>query len=188
MNNSEHNITRLLNDVNSGDQAAINQLLPVVYCELKIIASKYLSAEHGSRTIQTTDLVHEAYLKLIGSQKISWQNRAHFFGIAANSMRQILVDLARKRKAAKRGGDETKISLSEGIVVMDETDDKLIALDEALNKLAEFDQRLSKIVELRFFSGLTIEETSAVLNLSDSTIKREWNVAKAWLHRELNVN
>ncbi len=185
---SRENITILLNDVSSGNKEALNELLPLVYNELRKLASKYLGAEYKNRTIQTTELVHEAYLKLLGNQNISWQNRAHFFGIAANSMRQILVDLARKRNAKKRGGDETKISLQEGLIIMDETDDKLLALDEALKKLETFDKRLSQIVELRFFSGLTIEETAAVLNFSDSTIKREWNVAKAWLYKELNSN
>lgn len=181
-----NNIT-LLNEVGRGDKEALNQFLPQVYNELRKLASSYLRMEYRNRTIQTTELVHEAYIKLIGGQNITWQNKAHFYGIAANSMRQILVDLARKRKTQKRGGDQTKISLYENLLVMEDTDEKLLALDEALTKLAAFDKRLCNIVELRYFSGLTISETAEVLNISSSTIKREWNVAKAWLYRELSL-
>ncbi len=187
MQNQKQLNTLLLNNITHGENEALNNLLPLVYNELRQLASKYLRAEFGNRTIQTTELVHEAYIKLIGGQNISWQNKAHFFGIAANSMRQILVDLARKRKSQKRGGNNTIISLYEDLVIMDESDDKLLALDEALNKLATFDERLRRIVELRYFSGLTIDETAEVLQISDSTIKREWNVAKAWLYREMKM-
>ncbi len=184
----QENNTALLIDIGRGDKEALNRFLPVVYNELRRLASSYLRAEYGSRTIQTTELVHEAYIKLIGGQNISWQNKAHFFGIAANSMRQILVDLARKRKSQKRGGNQTKISLFEDLVIMDDSDDKLLALDEALKKLETLDKRLCKVVELRYFSGLTINETAEALNTSASTVKREWNVAKAWLYRELNLS
>lgn len=183
--NQENNATLLLS-VGQGDKEALNRFLPVVYNELRRLASNYLHAEYGNRTIQTTELVHEAYIKLIGGKNISWQNKAHFFGIAANSMRQILVDLARKRKSQKRGGNQTKISLFEDIIIIDDSDDKLLALDEAMKKLELLDDKLCKIVELRYFSGMTINETAEVLNTSASTIKREWNVAKAWLYRELS--
>lgn len=183
--NQENNAT-LLVSVGQGDKEALNKFLPLVYNELRKLASNYLHAEYGNRTIQTTELVHEAYIKLIGGKNISWQNKAHFFGIAANSMRQILVDMARKRKSQKRGGNRTKISLFEDLIIMDDGDDKLLALDEAMKKLELLDEKLCKIVELRYFSGLTISETAEVLNTSASTIKREWNVAKAWLYRELS--
>jgi len=186
-NQNQENNAALLASVSKGDKEALNQLLPLVYNELRRLASSYLHAELNNRTIQTTELVHEAYIKLIGGKNVSWQNKEHFFGIAANSMRQILVDLARKRSSQKRGSYYTRISLVDDLVVIDDTDDKLLALDEALKKLEVFDERLCKIVELRYFSGLTINETAEVLNISDSTIKREWNVAKAWLHRELSL-
>ena len=187
MNNSTTNdLTLLLDGYSRGDKAALTKILPIVYSELHRISSSYLRKEYSNVTLQTTDLVHEAYIKLFGDQNLSWQNRAHFFAIAANSMRQILVDYARKKNAQKRGGDFTQISLFEGIILAEGSDDKIIALDDALTKLSLFDPQLSKIVELRFFSGLSIEETANVLNVSDSTIKREWNVAKAWLFREIN--
>jgi RNA polymerase sigma factor (TIGR02999 family) len=184
-NSSRNEITLLLSKLQKGDRQVVDKLMPLVYSELRRLASKYLSREYEKRTIQTTELVHEAYIKLIGNVNISWQNRAHFFGIAANSMRQILVDYARKRLAEKRGGSFTRVSLFEGILVFDETDEKIIALDEALAKLSEIDSRLSRIVELRFFTGLTIEETAEVMQISSSTVKREWNIAKAWLYREI---
>jgi RNA polymerase sigma factor (TIGR02999 family) len=182
------NLTLLLEGYSKGDKLALEKILPVVYSELHRISSSYLRKEYKNITLQTTELVHEAYIKLFGNQNLSWQNRAHFFAIAANSMRQILVDYARKKIAQKRGGDFTRVSLFEGIILLDGSDEKIIALDEALKKLSEFDPQLSQIVELRFFSGLSIEETSNVLNVSESTIKREWNVAKAWLYREINQN
>ncbi len=184
---TQENNSTLLTNVCSGNREALDEFLPLVYNELRRLASNYLRAEYGNRTIQTTELVHEAYIKLIGGQDISWQNKAHFFGIAANSMRQILVDLARKRKSLKRGGNQTKVSLFDDLVIMDESDEKLLALDEALKKLETLDERLCKIVELRYFSGLTIEETAEVLSTSSSTVKREWNLAKAWLYRELSL-
>ncbi len=177
-------ITRLLLDLRSGNTSAFEKLLPIVYDELRQLASKYLHQEYQQRTIQTTDLVHEAYLRLAGAD-ISWQNRAHFFGIAARSMRQILVDQARKRNAEKRGSEFTRVSLAEGIMISDQTDGKLLALEEALVQLESFDARLCRIIELRFFTGLSIEETAEAMALSGSTIKREWSVARAWLHREI---
>ena len=163
--NSPEEITRLLVELQEGNQQVVNRLLPVVYNELRRLASKYLSREYEKRTIQTTELVHEAYIKLVGNVNISWQNRAHFFGIAANSMRQILVDYARKRLAEKRGGNFTRVSLFEGILVFNETNERIIALDEALAKLSEMDSRFSRIVELRYFTGLTIDETAEVMQI-----------------------
>lgn len=176
-----------LEDLGQADGKALDQYFPIIYNELKQLASNYLSAEYRQVTLRTTDLVHEAYMKLAGGTTLTWENKAHFFGLAARSMRQILVDLARKRKSLKRGGDHVKVSLSDGFVIIDETDDKLMALDEALEKLAGFDERLSNIVELRYFSGMTIDEAAVVLDLSPATVKREWKVAKAWLYRELEA-
>jgi len=164
------------------------EILPLVYNELRRISSKYLREERRKHTFQTTELVHEAYLKLIGNENLSWKNRAHFFGIAARSMRQILVDHARKRKAVKRGSGETKLSLEEAATISSENDEEILALDNALNKLESLDERSGKVVEMRFFSGLTIEETAEALNISPSTAKRDWNFAKAWLYREIGEN
>lgn len=180
-----YNITRLLNDYSSGNRDVLSDILPLVYDELRKISSKYLRDEYRNHTFQTTELVHEAFIKLTGSENISWQSRAHFFGIAAQSMRQILVDHARKRKAKKRGEGKVNISLDEILELSDQSDEQIIALDEALKKLESIEERSSKIVELRFFSGLTIDETAEVLNISPATAKRDWNFAKAWLYREI---
>jgi len=182
------NLTILLNELSEGNNLAIEQILPLVYDELRKISSKYLKDEYRNHTFQTTELVHEAYLKLIGNQKISWQSRAHFFGIAAKTMRQILVDYARKRKAQKRGKGKTKLSLDDAQFVAGESDEQILALDEALKKLENVEERSSKIVELRYFSGLTIEETAELLNISAATVKRDWQFAKAWLYREIQYN
>ncbi len=181
----KNQITHLLQRVNEGDHDAVNNLLKLVYGEVKKIASKYLSDEYKKRTIQTTELVHEAYLKLIGQKKLSLENRKHFFGSIANSMRQILVDNARQRNAIKRGSGKTKISLDNVAVVSPEMGEEILALNEALIKLDSFDNRLSRIVELRFFTGLTVEETAELLSVSPTTIKRDWRFAKAWLHKEI---
>ncbi len=178
-------ITLLLEDCINGRKGAVDKLLPLVYGELKRIASKYLRDEYRQHTFQTTELVHEAYMKLIGGENINWQNRAHFFGIAANSMRQILVDYARKRNSQKRGEGQTILSLNEALGIAVQSDEDILALDEALKKLESFDAGLNKIVELRFFAGLNVEETASVLGSSASTVKREWSLARAWLFREL---
>ncbi len=185
MQHSQNYITRLLNDYSQGNSLVLTEILPLVYNELRKISSKYLREEHRNHTFQTTELVHEAFIKLTGNENISWESRAHFFGIAANSMRQILVDHARKRNAFKRGSGEMKLSLEEAPTIAAENNDQILALDIALNKLESLDQRSSKIVEMRFFSGLTIEETAEALNISVSTAKRDWNFAKAWLYREM---
>jgi RNA polymerase sigma factor (TIGR02999 family) len=182
---SSKDLTLLLAELKKGNKDVINEIFPVVYNELRKLASNYLYHEYEERTIQTTELVHEAYLKIIGAESISPQNRSHFFGIDANAMLQLLVDFARKRNTEKRGGNMTKISLSEGAVIFGGYDEKILDLDEALKKLAEFDDRLSKVVEMRFFAGLNVEETANVLNCSPATVKREWSLARAWLFREL---
>jgi len=177
-------LTLLLSELSKGNKNVINKIFPVVYKELKKISSKYLNEEYRKNTMQTTELVHEAYIKLIGSKNITWQSKAHFFGIAAKTMRQILVDHARHRKALKRGGGDINITLGETSVVVNESD-QIIALDEALQRLEKVEERTSRIVELRYFSGLSIEETAEVLSISPATVKRDWTFAKAWLYREL---
>jgi RNA polymerase sigma factor (TIGR02999 family) len=184
---SADNFTRLLEECATGNKSLLNDILPIVYKELHKISSKYLRDEFRNHTFQTTELVHEAYLKMIGEKKISWQSKAHFLGIAAKSMRQILVDYTRKRNAKKRGEGKSKISLDDAPVISAETDEQILALDEALTKLESIDERSSKIVELRYFSGLTIEETAEYLQISPATIKRDWNFAKAWLYREMHA-
>ena len=187
-NKSPQNITLLLNEISKGNNLAIEQILPLVYDELRKISSKYLSDEYRKHTFRTTELVHEAYIKLIGNQQISWESRAHFYGIAAKTMRQILVDYARKRKSQKRGSGKPKLSLDDAQLVASESDEQIIALDEALKKLENAEERSSKIVELRYFSGLTIEETAKLLNISAATVKRDWQFAKTWLYREIQYN
>jgi RNA polymerase sigma factor (TIGR02999 family) len=183
---SSQNVTQLLLAWNNGDEAALEQLLPLVYQELHRLAGRYLGRERGGHTLQTTALVHEAYLRLVDQKQVQWQNRAHFFAVAAQMMRRILVDYARARRGAKRGGGAQQVSLDEALVVSDERAADVVALDEALNALAEFDERKSKMVELRFFGGLSIEETAEVLNVSPGTVMRDWTLAKAWLQREIN--
>ena len=183
--NSE--LTQLLIKYSDGDKTALSQLLPQIYNELRKISSRYLRDEYQNHTLQTTELVHEAYIKLMGGQNLSWQNKAHFFGIAAHSMRQVLVDYARKKKSLKRGEGKANISLDEVYEISENSDEKILALDEALKRLESVEERSSKIVELRYFSGLTFEETAEVLNISESTAKRGWNFAKAWLYREMST-
>ena len=179
LESSQQNITLLLEECVNGKKNAVNELLPLVYNELKRISSKYLHEEYRNQTLQTTELVHEAYLKLVGGQEINWQNRAHFFGIAANSMRQILVDYARKRNSQKRGEGKTHLSLDKVEEIAFQSDEDILALDEAMKKLEAFDPDLSKVVELRFFAGLNVEETAKVLDRSASTVKRDWSLAKS---------
>lgn len=177
-------ITILLNRINDGDGKAPEQLLPVVYQELRKLAHGYLQNERPDHTLQATALVHEAYIRMVDWENVSWQNRAHFFAVAANIMRKILVDHARQKRAQKRDFRQ-KLALDEAISFSSENELDLINLDEALNNLGKFDLLQSRLVELRFFGGLTIEETAHVLNISESTVKREWRFAKTWLQREL---
>jgi RNA polymerase sigma factor, sigma-70 family/RNA polymerase sigma factor, TIGR02999 family len=177
-------VSQLLAAWSDGDRSALDKLLPLVEGELHRLAHRYMSHEREDHTLQTTALVNEAYLKLI-DQKVEWQNRAHFFGIAAQIMRRILIDHARKHLGPNRGGGKT-ISLDEVAVVSDERASELVALDEALTTLAKVDGRKSRVVELRYFGGLSVEETAAVLGVSGETIRREWLRAKAFLRRELS--
>ena len=185
METSADEVTRLLQDWGSGNQQALEKLVPLIYDELRRMAHNCLYRERPSHTLQTTALVHEAYLKLIDQRDARWQNRAHFFAIAAQAMRRILVDSARRHTALKRGGSAENVSLDEAANISLEPDPILLPLDEALNELAEIDPQQSRIVELRFFGGLTIEETAEVLQLSIDTIKREWAMARAWLRQAL---
>lgn len=159
--------------------------MPLVYAELRRLAHYYLQRERGDHTLQSTALVHEAYLRLAGNNPPQWQNRAHFFGIAAHLMRQILVEYARGHSAAKRGGSACKVTLQEALEFQQKIDVDVIALDGALERLSELDPQQSRIVELRFFAGLTIEDTSEVIGISPATVKRDWISARAWLHREI---
>jgi RNA polymerase sigma factor (TIGR02999 family) len=183
---STHEVTQLLVDWSNGDTAALDKLTPLIYAELRRLAHHYMSRERPGHTLQTTALVNEAYLRLVDRKNVHWQNRAHFFAIAAESMRCILVDHARGLAYAKRGGGARKIALDEAMTVSQERAAEVVAVDEALKGLAALDPQQSRIVELRFFGGLTIEETAEVLHLSPATIKREWSTAKAWLHHELS--
>jgi RNA polymerase sigma factor (TIGR02999 family) len=185
METSADEVTRLLQDWGNGNQQALEKLVPLIYDELRRMAHNCLYRERPSHTLQTTALVHEAYLKLIDQRDARWQNRAHFFAIAAQAMRRILVDSARRHTALKRGGSAENLSLDEAAGISLEPDPILLPLDEALNELAEIDPQQSRIVELRFFGGLTIEETAEVLQLSIDTIKREWAMARAWLRQVL---
>ena len=179
-------VTQLLIDWSGGDQAAFDNLVPLVYEELRRLAHHYMSREHVGHTLQTTALVNEAYLRLVDQKRMRWQNRAHFFAIAAQMMRRILVDYARKRRYAKRGGELLKVSLAEAEGLTEERVADVVALDEALKNLAEIDPQQSSVVELRFFGGLTIEETAEVLGLSRDMVNREWMTAKAWLYQEMS--
>ena len=183
---SAENVTKMLRDWRNGDQEALEQLIPVVYDELHRQAARYLRREHPGHTLQTTALIHEAYLRLIKQQNIEWQNRAHFYAIAARLMRQILVDHARRRQATKRGGSDIKVPLEEAMVISPGENVDLVALDEALTRLAAIDPQQSRIVELRYFSGLSVEETAEVLGVSSRTVNRDWNVAKAWLRQQIS--
>lgn len=183
---SSSQVTDLLARWRAGNRDALNELMPLVYGELRRLASHYLRLERPDHTLQSTALVHEAFVRLVGQNPPEWKDRAHFYGVAARLMRQILVDHARKHQAAKRGGNSFKLTLDEGLVGPKADDFDLIRLDDALNELAKLNPQHSQIVELRFFSGLTIEGTSEVLGLSPATIKRSWTAARAWLFREMN--
>ena len=185
MASDSDNVTRLLIEWGDGNQQALEALVPLIYKELRNLAHNFLYRERPGHTLQTTALVHEAYLKLIDQNDARWQNRAHFFAIAAQAMRRILIDSARKHAAAKRGGPQAELSLDEVADIALEPDINLLKLDEALIELAKIDSRQSRIVELRYFGGLTIEETAEVISVSPATVKREWMMARAWLHQEI---
>jgi len=179
-------VTQLLLAVSAGERAAVDELLPLIYNELKRLAGGFLRRERASHTLQPTALVHEAYLRMVDQTRIEWQNRAHFFGVASQMMRRILIDHARRHHAGKRGGDVEKVPLDENFVVSHERGAELIALDDALTALAALDPVKGRLVELRYFGGLSIEECATVLGISVSTANRHWRMARAWLYGELN--
>jgi RNA polymerase sigma-70 factor, ECF subfamily len=179
-------ITELLVAWGGGDQAAFDRLVPLVYAELKRIARHHMFRESEGHILQTTALVHEAYMKLVSSPGAKWQDRAHFFAVSSQQMRRILVDAARSRLRKKRGGDAPVISLDDAPTLSSSRAAEFVALDEALNELAALDARRSRVVEMRYFGGMSVEETAAVLNLSPATVLRDWNAAKAWLYTQLN--
>jgi RNA polymerase sigma-70 factor, ECF subfamily len=183
---SQKSITRLLKEGSRGDKGALDELLPLVYQELRRLAEAYMSRERDNHTLQPTALVHEAYLRLIDQKSVDWQNRAQFFGLAAQMMRRILITHAQTRRRLKRGGPEERLSLDEAVSFFTERDVDLAALDEALSRLESFDPQQGRMVELRFFGGLSVEETAAVMGISPATVKREWATAKLWLKRELS--
>ena len=179
-------VSQLLIAWSNGDQAAREQLMSVVYEELHRLARRYMRNESPGHTLQTSALVHEAFIRLVDQKDVRWQNRSHFFGISAQMMRRILVDYARSRNFAKRGGGALKLSLEEGLIVSDERNEEVVAVHEALEALAKFDQRQAQIVELKFFGGLSNQETADVLAVSPGTVARDWTMAKAWLRREIS--
>lgn len=179
-------ITQLLLAWGKGDEEAFDRLMPLVYDEMRKIARRYMSRQRPDHTLQTTALVNEAYLRLIDSSKVQWQNRAHFYAISAQLMRRILVDFARARTNQKRGGGAQKVVLDEALTLTSEPGADLIALDDALNELAKLDRRQSQIVELRYFGGLSEDETAEILDISARTVRRDWSLARAWLYRQLN--
>ena len=183
---SSHDVTGLLLAWGEGDRTALDRLIPLVHDELHRMAHRYMSGEREGHTLQTTALINEAYLRLVDSGRMHWQNRAHFFAVSAEVMRRILVDFARSRNYQKRGGNAVHLPLDQAPEVSQECEADLVALDEALIALAAIDQRKSKIVELRFFGGLSVKETAEVLKVSPDTVMREWKLAKVWLLRELS--
>jgi len=185
METSSHDVTQLLQAWSVGEQDALAKLTPLVYQELHRLAQRYMAQERPGQTLQATALVHEAYLRLVDVKKLNWQNRAQFFGVSAQFMRRILVDRARSRHSLKRGGDAQPVSFDEALVLSPEPGQDLVALDDALKTLATMDPRRSRVVELRFFGGLTVEETAEVLHVSPETVMHDWKLAKAWLLREL---
>jgi RNA polymerase sigma factor (TIGR02999 family) len=185
MDPSSHDVTEMLRAWSDGDPRALDELIPIVYEELRRQAARYLRRERPDHTLQTTALIHEAYVRLVEQRDVRWQNRAHFFGVAAQMMRRILVDHARKGQALKRGGHAAALPLEEAAAVSGAPDVNLVALDEALTKLAAMDERKSRVVELKYFGGLTAEEAAEVLGVSEATVRHDWGLAKAWLRREM---
>jgi len=181
----DEDVSALLQAWSEGDQSALDRLTPIVYDELHRLARHYMSGERSAHSLQTTALVNEAYLRLVDYKRMQWQNRAHFFAVSAQLMRRILVDHARRHNL-KRGAGVLHVSLEEGAVIGGDRDEDLVALDDALHALARFDTRKSQVVELRFFGGLSVEETAEVLRISPITVMRDWSTARAWLYREMN--
>lgn len=183
---SADNLTSLLRDWREGDQSALDKLTPLVYDELRRIAHRYVRRERDEHTLQTTALVNEAYLRLAGAKQINWENRAHFFAVTAQVMRHVMVDYARRRLYAKRGGQRQQVPLEEAAAMSEQRADALVSLDEALQDLAKLDSRKARVVELRYFGGLSLEETAEVLEISLMTVRRDWRAAKAWLFKAVN--
>ena len=183
---STHHVTQLLQAWGAGDEKALEQLMPLVYNELHRLAQRYMASEQTGHPLQTTALVHEVYLRLVGIQHLDWQNRSHFYALCARLMRRILIDFARSQNYQKRGGQFAHIELEEAATVSAVVGAELLAVDEALKALAEVDTRKSEVIELRFFGGLTVEETATALGVSEETVMRDWKLAKAWLLRELS--
>jgi RNA polymerase sigma-70 factor (ECF subfamily) len=183
---SAHDVTLLLQAWGGGDKKALDHLTPLVYRELRRIASRMMASERPNHTLQATALVNEAYVRLVDTQQVSWQDRAHFFALCARAMREILIDHARSRGSAKRGGGEVAIELDEGLAAAPSPEANLLELDDALKRLAEIDPRKSQVVELRFFGGLNLEETAEALKVSTKTVQRDWDLARGWLYRELH--
>ena len=177
--------TQILVDLGNGDRSAASRLMPLVYDELRGLAARYVQHERPDLTLQATDLVHEAYLRLIDQSRVDWQNRAHFFAVGAEMIRRILVDHARRHRAAKRGGGAAKVTLTDSIAVSDDPDIDLVALDQALEELAKLNERHGKVVELRFFGRLSIDESAHVLGISTHTVRSDWRMARAWLRKRL---
>ena len=186
MTQGSHEITRLLLAWSEGDREALDRLAPMVYAELRRLAKSYMRKERAGHTLQTTALIHEAYLRLIDAGQVEWRNRSHFFGVAACAMRRILVAMARERGCQKRGGGARQVSLDEAMVIDAGPDEDLVALDESLEALAQFDGRKAQVVEMRFFGGLTEAEIAAALDVSSETVRRDWRLARSWLRRKLS--
>lgn len=187
-NTDSHQITQLLIDWSNGNEFALEQLIPLVYDELRQMAKRYMRRQASGHTFQTTELIHEAYLKLAKAEEQNWQNRAHFFGIAAQAMRHILVDYARAKQSKKRGGLQQRVTLDETAMVSSKHSDEIVVLDDALQRLTILDKRKGRVVELKYFGGLTNEEVAEVLKISPETVKRDWRFARTWLLRELSEN
>jgi RNA polymerase sigma factor (TIGR02999 family) len=187
-NDSSQQITLLLIDWSKGDEFALEQLMPLVYSELRQMARRYMKKQPSGHTFQTTELIHETYLKLAGQNEQNWENRSHFFGVAAKAMRHILVDYAKAKHRDKRGGWQERVTFTEGAAVSLTRSEEILALDDALNQLAAMDERKVRVVEMKFFGGLTVDEISEILKISPETVKRDWSFAKTWLLRELSGN
>ena len=186
MSDPDGQVTLWLTELREGNQEAANRLMPLIYSELRRMAGSYMQRERPGHTLQATALVNEVYMRLAGGEPVPWQNRAHFFAIAAHAMREVLLDYARRHSAGKRGGkDAQKVEIDAEVLGVSPKIENVIAIDEALQRLAQIDLRQSRLIELRFFAGLNVEEAAEVMSLSPATIKREWRSAKAWLHREL---
>lgn len=183
--NQAADVTKLLLAWNKGDQGALDLLMPIVYDELRRLARRYMRSESPGHTLQATALVNDAYIRLVDQTRVNWQNRAQFFGVAAQTIRRVLVDHARARHRLKRGGDVLKVELDEGAIATERAGTDIVALDDVLNRLANVDPRKCQIIELRFFGGLSIEETAEALNISPATVKREWAFARSWLYKEM---